>query len=123
MDRRLSDQAVEYFREVGAKGGRIGGKKRLITMTPAQRSAVARKAAAARWGNKTTPIKQQSPLPLQAGEEGIGQGAAAEQTAEPKPVGELSRRWTAWRFRFANGQNVFRYMSQDPMSGSNIANC
>jgi len=79
MDRRLSDQAVEYFREVGAEGGRIGGKKRLITMTPAQRSAVARKAAAARWGNKTTPFKQQSPLLLPAGEEGIGQGAAAEQ--------------------------------------------
>jgi hypothetical protein len=36
-------------REMGAKGGRIGGKRRLETMTDEQRRRSARKAAKARW--------------------------------------------------------------------------
>jgi hypothetical protein len=35
--------------EMGRKGGKIGGKRRLETMTAAERSRVARKAAKARW--------------------------------------------------------------------------
>jgi len=35
--------------EMGRKGGKIGGKRRLQTMTAAQRKKVARKAARARW--------------------------------------------------------------------------
>lgn len=35
--------------EMGRKGGKIGGKKSLKTMTPAERKRRARKAAAARW--------------------------------------------------------------------------
>ena len=34
---------------MGRRGGRIGGKRRLITMTPEQRHKVAQKAAQARW--------------------------------------------------------------------------
>ena len=34
---------------IGRKGGRIGGKRRLETMTPEQRSAIALKAAKTRW--------------------------------------------------------------------------
>jgi hypothetical protein len=41
--------------EMGRKGGRIGGKRRLETMTDRQRSAIARKAAKARWSKKRTP--------------------------------------------------------------------
>lgn len=37
--------------EMGRKGGKIGGKRRLETMTPSQRKAAARKAAKARWSN------------------------------------------------------------------------
>jgi hypothetical protein len=39
---------------MGTKGGKIGGKRRLITMTAEERSQVALKAARARWskGNK-----------------------------------------------------------------------
>lgn len=40
--------------EMGRKGGKIGGKRRLKTMTPEQRKAAARKAAKARWSS-TTP--------------------------------------------------------------------
>jgi hypothetical protein len=39
----------EYMSAIGRKGGQIGGKRRLKTMTKAQRSKVAAKAARARW--------------------------------------------------------------------------
>ena len=42
----------QVMAEMGRKGGRIGGKRRLETMTDRQRSQVARKAAKARWGKK-----------------------------------------------------------------------
>jgi len=56
--RRIFMQATEateltivqrVMREMGAKGGRIGGKRRLETMTDEQRTRSARKAAKARW--------------------------------------------------------------------------
>jgi len=40
----------QYMAAMGRKGGRIGGKRRLVTMTAAQRKKVAAKAAKARWG-------------------------------------------------------------------------
>jgi hypothetical protein len=39
----------EYMAAIGRKGGQIGGKRRLKTMTKEQRSRVAAKAARARW--------------------------------------------------------------------------
>jgi hypothetical protein len=39
----------KVMRDMGAKGGRIGGKRRLETMTDEQRRRSARKAAKARW--------------------------------------------------------------------------
>lgn len=58
--RRVSLEAIEstethltivqqVMREMGAKGGSIGGKRRLETMTDEQRRRSARKAAKARW--------------------------------------------------------------------------
>ena len=41
-----------YMAAIGRKGGRIGGKRRLKTMTKEQRSKVAAKAAKARWKKK-----------------------------------------------------------------------
>ncbi|MGA2334881.1 MAG: hypothetical protein WA383_12875 [Terriglobales bacterium] len=46
----------EYMAAIGRKGGQIGGKRRLTTMTKAQRVKVAKKAAKARWGKQ--PNKQ-----------------------------------------------------------------
>jgi hypothetical protein len=50
--KKLPPEALEYFRNQGAKGGRIGGriggKRSLETMTPEERSERARKAVAAR---------------------------------------------------------------------------
>ncbi len=57
MRRRLSADALEYFRTQGARGGRIGGKLAWAKLTPAQRTARATKAsqaaAAARMKKKT----------------------------------------------------------------------
>lgn len=39
----------EYMAAIGRKGGKIGGKRRLKTMTKAERSKVAAKAARVRW--------------------------------------------------------------------------
>ncbi|MGA7220622.1 MAG: hypothetical protein WBX38_20070 [Candidatus Sulfotelmatobacter sp.] len=39
----------EYMAAIGRKGGQIGGKRRLKTMTKAERSKIAAKAAKARW--------------------------------------------------------------------------
>jgi len=39
----------QVMREMGARGGKIGGKRRLETMTDAQRKRSAQKAAKARW--------------------------------------------------------------------------
>ncbi len=41
----------EYMSAIGRKGGQIGGKRRLKTMTKAKRSKIAAKAAKARWKN------------------------------------------------------------------------
>ena len=38
-----------YMAAIGRKGGQIGGKRRLKTMTKAERSKVAAKGAKARW--------------------------------------------------------------------------
>jgi hypothetical protein len=51
---RLPPEVLEFFRKQGSKGGKIGGKRSLETMTPEQRSERARKAAAAREAKKAT---------------------------------------------------------------------
>jgi hypothetical protein len=44
--KRLPPEVLKFFRKQGAKGGKIGGKRSLETMTPAERTARAKKAAA-----------------------------------------------------------------------------
>ncbi len=39
----------EYMSAIGRKGGKIGGKRRLATMSREERRKVAKKAAKARW--------------------------------------------------------------------------
>jgi hypothetical protein len=43
------DEVSRVMSVLGRKGGRVGGKRRMETMTPEQRSAIALKAARARW--------------------------------------------------------------------------
>jgi len=47
--RSLISQAMA---EMGRKGGRIGGKRRLETLSDRRRSQIAREAAQARWAKK-----------------------------------------------------------------------
>ena len=41
-----------YMAAIGRKGGQIGGKRRMETMTPEKRSALARIAVQTRWAKK-----------------------------------------------------------------------
>ena len=44
-----SSEVSAYMAAIGRKGGEIGGKRRLTTMTKEERSKIAKKAANARW--------------------------------------------------------------------------
>lgn len=48
----LSSSLSAYMAAIGSKGGKVGGKRRLKTMTAKQRQRVAKKAARARWKKK-----------------------------------------------------------------------
>ncbi len=65
---KLSEEAKEYFRDQGRRGGKKSGKARMEKLTPEQRSEVASKAAKARWAKKA-PAKE---------------GPATKKNAEPK---------------------------------------
>ena len=47
MAKKLPSDVLEFFRKQGAKGGKIGGKRSLETMTAAERTARATKASKA----------------------------------------------------------------------------
>ena len=47
MDKRTKALFSEIMRDIGSKGGKIGGKRSLETMTPKERSARAKKASLA----------------------------------------------------------------------------
>jgi hypothetical protein len=47
MPNRLSEDALDYFRQQGAKGGKIGGKRAAALLSPAERKARATKASKA----------------------------------------------------------------------------
>ena len=53
VPRRASQSDVSrVMAAMGRKGGKIGGKRRMVTMTPEQRHDVAVRAARARWDTK-----------------------------------------------------------------------
>jgi hypothetical protein len=45
--KKLPPEILEFFRKHGVRGGRIGGKRSLETMTPEERIARAKKASTA----------------------------------------------------------------------------
>lgn len=45
-----SSEISRVMAAMGRKGGKVGGKRRMVTMTPEQRREVAQHAAQARWG-------------------------------------------------------------------------
>jgi hypothetical protein len=50
--RRAQVLSAERQSEIGRIGGLLGGHARAKKLTPARRKAIAKKAAAARWGAK-----------------------------------------------------------------------
>jgi hypothetical protein len=48
----MPDSVKEYFIRMGRKGGKIGGKLRAESLTPEQRSEIARNAVKARWAKR-----------------------------------------------------------------------
>lgn len=42
----------QVMAEMGRRGGKIGGKRRLETLSDSRRSQIAKQAAQARWGKK-----------------------------------------------------------------------
>jgi len=46
------EQISAFMAQLGRKGGKIGGKRRLKTLSSRQRKQIARKAARARWGKE-----------------------------------------------------------------------
>ena len=51
---QLPQSALEFFRQQGAKGGTIGGKRRFAAMSDEARRELAKKAARARWAKPRT---------------------------------------------------------------------
>ena len=56
----LPEEVLDFFRKEGSKGGKIGGKRSLETMTAKQRSARAKKAVEAREASRTTGVKKKT---------------------------------------------------------------
>jgi hypothetical protein len=46
---KVSPEIARYMADLGRRGGKIGGKRRMETLTQEQRSEIAYKAALARW--------------------------------------------------------------------------
>ena len=63
MDRKTA--VSKYLAEIGRKGGKASGKARMEKLTPEQRVAVARMAAAARWAKPVTQAELQRQSALQ----------------------------------------------------------
>jgi hypothetical protein len=56
--KRLPSDVLEFFRKQGARGGRIGGKRSLESMTPEERVARAKKASDAAVAARKAKKKQ-----------------------------------------------------------------
>ena len=63
--------------EIGRKGGKASGKARMEQLTPEQRVAVAKTAAAARWAKPVTQTDLKRQSALQAAKRLVG-GAAVK---------------------------------------------
>ena len=55
MKKKLPAAVLEYFRKEGSKGGKIGGKARMESLSAVERKELAKVGAAARWAKKRKP--------------------------------------------------------------------
>jgi hypothetical protein len=66
MAKKLPSAVLQFFREQGARGGRIGGRRALQTMTSAERVARAKKASAAAVAARKKAGKKRKVSPKKA---------------------------------------------------------
>jgi hypothetical protein len=66
MAKKLPSAVLQFFREQGARGGRIGGRRALQTMTPAERVTRAKKASAAAVAARKKAGKKRTVSPKKA---------------------------------------------------------
>lgn len=74
----------KYLSGIGRKGGKASGKARMEKLTPQQRVAIAKKAAAARWAKPVTQkdLKKQSALQVAEWEADRVAQMSAEEISE-----------------------------------------
>jgi hypothetical protein len=60
VKKKLPPDVLAFFKREGAKGGRIGGRRSLETMTPAERVARAKKASAAAARTRSAKAKKKT---------------------------------------------------------------
>jgi DNA invertase Pin-like site-specific DNA recombinase len=71
----LDEKALAFFRRTGRKGGRIGGKRSLETMTPEERTARAKIAGAA--GGRPQRVNHERVIALRTAGKSLAEVAAA----------------------------------------------
>lgn len=65
MNEESNDEAIsESARNLGRRGASRGGKARAKRLTAAQRSEIARDAAAARWGSEAAPVSHDGSIKI-----------------------------------------------------------
>jgi hypothetical protein len=57
MRKKLPPEVIEYFKKQGKRGGKIGGETAARNMTPEERTARAKKAAAASAAVRSSKAK------------------------------------------------------------------
>ena len=57
-NKKLPPKVLEYFRQEGAKGGKLSGVARMEKLTPEHRSAIAKNAVAAREAKRAASTKE-----------------------------------------------------------------
>jgi hypothetical protein len=55
--KKIPQEALEFFRKQGSKGGKLSAEARMRKLTPEQRSDIARKAVAAREAKRNVDGK------------------------------------------------------------------
>ena len=54
----MKSDITKYLSKIGRRGGLKGGKARMATLTAAERTELARKAATARWAKRVQKRKK-----------------------------------------------------------------
>ena len=57
---KIAAETMAYFKRMGRKGGKIGGRLRADSLSPERRREIAQKAIAARWAKSAASVNDKS---------------------------------------------------------------